>query len=105
VGFEVARTVGVEPPSGYITFHAKFDLALLLDLCWRVGADRSDARVRDLITYLREAQGPYGVWAYAPRPEASRWVTFDLLRSLSRVDATTDWLSLEPRTPFSAYPR
>lgn len=105
VGFEVARTVGVEPPSGYITFHAKFDLALLLDLCWRVGADRSDARVRDLITYLREAQGPYGVWAYAPRPEASRWVTFDLLRSLSRVDATTDWLSMEPRTPFSAYPR
>jgi hypothetical protein len=105
VGFEVARTVGVEPPSGYITFHAKFDLALLLDLCWRVGADRSDARVRDLVTYLREAQGPYGLWAYAPRPEASRWVTFDLLRSLSRVDATMDWLSVEPRTPFSAYPR
>jgi hypothetical protein len=105
VGFEVARIVGVEPPSGYLTFHAKFDLALILDLCWRVGADRSDERVVDLVTYLRDAQGRYGLWQYLPRPEASRWVSFDLLRSLSRLDDTTDWLSLEPRTPFTAYPR
>lgn len=105
IGFEVARLVGIEPPSGYITFHAKFDLALLLDLCWRVGADRSDERVVDLITYLRDAQGPYGLWTYVPKPAASRWVSFDILRSLSRVDTTTDWLSLEPRTPFTAYPR
>jgi hypothetical protein len=105
VGFEVARIVGVEPPSGYLTFHAKFDLALILDLCWRVGADRGDERVVDLVKYLREAQGPYGLWEYVLRPEASRWVSFDLLRSLSRLDDTTDWLSLEPRTPFTAYPR
>jgi hypothetical protein len=32
-------------------------------------------------------------------------VTFDLLRSLSRIDETGDWLSAEPRTPFQAYPR
>jgi hypothetical protein len=32
-------------------------------------------------------------------------VTFDLLRSLARLDETGDWLSLEPRTPFRAYPQ
>lgn len=105
IGFGVARVVGVEPPSGYITFFAKFDLALLLDLCWRVGADTNDSRVAEIVEFIRELQGSYGLWEYIPRPEASRWVTFDLLRSLSRLDSSKDWISLEPRTPFRAYPK
>jgi len=105
VGFGVARIIGVEPHRGYITYFARFDLALLLDLCWRIGANRSDARVAELVQFIRELQGPYGLWEYPPHPEASRWVTFDILRSLSRLDDTTNWLSLEPRTPFRAYPQ
>ena len=80
-------------------------MALILDLCWRVGADLGDERVAELVDYIKQAQGPYGLWDCIPRPEASRWVTFDLLRSLSHIDKATDWLSLEPRTPFTAYPR
>lgn len=105
VGFGVARIIGVEPQSGYITYFAKFDLALILDLCWRIGADWSDERVDELMKFIQELQGPYGLWEYTPRPEASRWITFDLLRSLSHLDNSTDWLSLEPRTPFRAYPK
>jgi hypothetical protein len=105
VGFEIARIVGVEAPSGFITFFAKYDLALILDLCWKVGADLGDERVAEIVEYIKQSQGPYGLWDYVPRPEASRWVTFDLLRSLSRLDKETDWLSLEPRTPFAAYLR
>ena len=105
VGFGVARIIGVEPHRGYITYFARFDLALVLDLCWRIGANRSDARVAELVQFIRELQGPYGLWEYSPHPEASRWVTFDILRSLSRLDDTTNWLSLEPRTPFKAYPQ
>ncbi len=105
IGFSVARIIGVEPHSGYITYFAKFDLALILDLCWRIGANQSDERVAELVDFIRGLQGPYGLWEYTPHPEASRWMTFDLLRSLSRLDDNTDWLSLEPRTPFKAYPR
>jgi len=105
VGFGVARIIGVEPHSGYLTYFAKFDLALILDLCWRIGANRSDERVAELVDFIRDLQGPYGLWEYMPHPEASRWVTFDILRSLSRLDETTDWLGLEPRTPFRAYPK
>jgi len=105
VGFSVARIIGVEPHSGYLTYFAKFDLALILDLCWRIGANRTDERVDELADFIQEIQGPYGLWEYTPHPEASRWVTFDILRSLSSLDETTDWLSLEPRTPFRAYPK
>jgi hypothetical protein len=105
VGFEVARTIGAEPQSGYITYFAKFDAGLVLDLCHRIGASRDDERVADFVSFIRKLQGPYGLWEYLPHPEASRWVTFDLLRSLSRLDNTTDWLSLEPRIPFKAYPK
>lgn len=104
VGFEVARTIGLEPVRGFFTFYARFDLALLLDLCWRVGATLEDRRVADLVAFVSGLCGPYGLWVYQPRPQASRWVTFDLTRSLSRLDIEGDWFGTEPRTPFQPYP-
>ena len=103
LGFEVARLIGVEPARGFLTFFARFDLAQILDLCWRTGATLEDERIAEMATYVRDLQGPYGLWEYMPRPQASRWVSFDLLRSLSRLDQEGDWLSWEPRTPFQAY--
>jgi hypothetical protein len=105
LGFEIARLIGVEPMRGFLTRYARFDLALVLDLCRRIGATPADARVGELVRFVREARGPYGLWEYLPHPQASRWVTFDLLRSLSRLDEGGEWVSLEPRTPFRAYPR
>ena len=105
VGFEVARLIGIEPARGWTTYFARFDLALMLDLCWRVGASLDDSRIRELADFILGLQGPYGLWEYERRPQASRWVTFDLLRSLSHLDETGNWLSLEPWTPFQAYKR
>jgi hypothetical protein len=107
LGFEVARITGAEPMRGFITLFARFDLAQILDLCWRVGADASDQRVADLVAFVRGLQGPYGLWEHAAHPQLSRWLTFDLLRSLRGLDerSADDWISMEPRTPFQAYPR
>jgi hypothetical protein len=103
LGFEVARLIGVEEARGTLTYFARHDLALLLDLCWRVGASTEDERVAATVQFVRQEQGPFGLWDYRPRPQASRWVTFDILRSLSHLDQAMDWVSLEPRTPFQAY--
>jgi len=105
LGFEVARTIGAEPTRGFTTFFARFDLGQVLDLCWRIGASREDDRVAELVASVEGLQGPHGLWEYPARPQATRWVTFDLLRSLSRLDASGDWVSVEPRTPFQAYPK
>jgi len=105
LGYEVARLVGVEPARGFLTYYARFDPALLLDLAARIGAGGEDQRVGDLARFIEGLQGPYGLWEYAARPQASRWLTYDLLRSLSRLDSSGNWISLEPRTPFQAYPR
>ncbi|MGC9348712.1 MAG: hypothetical protein ACP5JG_11280 [Anaerolineae bacterium] len=104
LGFEVARLIGAEPTRGFMTFYARFDLAQILDLCWRVGASLDDPRVAELVTFVEDLQSDYGLWDVEP-PQASRWVTFDLLRSLSRLDASGDWASQEPRTPFQTYPK
>ncbi len=106
LGFEVARLVGAEAARGFLTFYARFDLALILDLGWRVGADPHDARVADIIDFVQTLQGPYGLWDYTAQPQASRWITFDLLRSLSRLQEGNAgaWISIEPRTPFQTYP-
>jgi hypothetical protein len=104
LGYEVARLIGVEPLRGFLTFYARFDLALMLALCWRVGVSREDPRVDELVRFVEELQGPYGLWDYAPKPQASRWLSFDLLRSLSRLDVEGGWIGLEPRTPFQPYP-
>ena len=103
VGWEVAKLLGIEPCSGYLTYFAKFDSAMILDLCWRIGADGDDPRVRDFIEFIRSLRGRFGLWTYGSKPSVSRWVTFDILRSLSRISRSTDWISHEPRTPFRAY--
>jgi hypothetical protein len=105
LGFEVARLIGAEESRGFLTFYARFDIAQVLDLCWRIGASLEDLRVAALVKDVKDIQGPYGLWEYQPKPQASRWVTFDLLRSLSRLTSDTDWITTEPPTPFSTYPR
>ncbi len=107
LGFEAARTIGVEPARGFLTTFARFDPAQMLDLCWRVGASMEDERVRSMVEFVRGLQGQYGLWEYAAQPQASRWLTFDLLRSLTRLEGSAGdgWFSLEPRTPFQPYPR
>jgi hypothetical protein len=103
-GFEVARIIGAEPARGLFTYFARFDVALLLDLCWRIGASFEDDRVSNLVAFAKKEQGSYGMWEYRSRPQAGRWITFDVLRSLSSLDHVSDWITLEPRTPFQSYP-
>jgi hypothetical protein len=105
LGFVVARRIGLESSYGRITYFAKFDLAHILDLVWRVGASVEDKRILEIINYLRKIQGEYGLWEYKNDPKATRWITYDILRSLSCLDDSSNWISLEPQTPFEAYPR
>jgi hypothetical protein len=105
LGFEIARLVSAERWRGLLTFFARFDPALVLSLCSQVGAATDDPRVASVLDFVLSLQGSYGMWQYAAHPEVSRWVTYDLLRSLSRLGEQGDWLSLEPRTPFTPYPQ
>ena len=70
MGFEVVRLIGAEQTRGFTTFYARFDLALLLDLCWRVGASLDDARIAEVVDFVLGLQGEYGLWDHA-RPQAS----------------------------------
>lgn len=103
LGFDVARLVGAEPCTGLITYHARFDVAHILRLVTATEASTSDPRVSDLVGFVRDQQGDYGLWEYV-RPQASRWVTYDVLRSLRLVLSESDWVNIEPRTPFQPYP-
>jgi hypothetical protein len=103
LGFEMARLLGTEHIGGIFTHYARFDLAQILSLSWRVGASAADERIEDLISSVRKMQGSQGLWRYIPSPHLSRWVTFDIIRSLSKLDRETEWVSSEPRTPFRAY--
>ncbi|MFX1389299.1 MAG: hypothetical protein ACFE9Z_04455 [Promethearchaeota archaeon] len=104
LGFMIARLIGLEKSMGRITYMAKFDIAHILNLCWRVGASEDDNRIKDLIEFVKLEQGKYGLWEYLKHPQASRWLTFDLLRSLSHIHENVIWFSDEPSTPFQAYP-
>jgi hypothetical protein len=105
LGYEVARLVGAEVPRGMFTFFARFDLALILDLCSRAVATPDDPRVADLLAFVSSLRGEYGLWQYPNRPQVSRWLTFDLTRSISHLDGDVDWVGMEPRTPFKPYPK
>lgn len=105
LGFEVARTLGAEETRGFITYYGRLDPALILDLCWRIGADSGDSRVEGLLRFISSLRQPNGGILYEPKPQVSRWVSFDLLRSLSRIQSDTGWITMEPTTPFQEYPK
>jgi hypothetical protein len=105
IGTEVARLAGAEKPRGFITYFARFDLALILDLCARTGISRDDVRLSDLLAFITGLQGEFGLWDYREQPQVSRWLTFDILRSMSRLEAEPGWIGSEPRTPFRPYPK
>ncbi|MFX0012660.1 MAG: hypothetical protein ACFE9R_20285, partial [Candidatus Hermodarchaeota archaeon] len=103
LGFMVARIIGLEKSIGLITYMAKFDIAHTLDLCQRVGANQDDERISDLIEFIKNEQGEYGLWENSRYPQVTRWLTFDLLRTLSKIENNENWISFEPKTPFKAY--
>ncbi len=105
LGCEVARMLGAERWRGFFTLFARFDLALILDLCWRIGAHSADPRVAEVAEFVGSLRGLYGAWEYPSAPQIARWVTFDIARSLSRVADSGAWVGREPRTPFRAYPK
>ena len=105
LGFTIARLLGLEKSIGQITFMAKFDIAHILNLCWRIGATQDDDRVFNFIEFVKSEQGEFGLWDYIAHPQATRWLTFDLLRSLSNINKNVEWISNEPRTPFQSYPK
>ena len=105
LGFNLARHLGFEKSIGMITYMAKFDIAHLLNLCWRIGASKEDPRVTGFIEFVLNEKGKYGIWTYLSYPLVSRWLTYDLLYSLSLLENKVEWVSLEPPTPFRAYPK
>ena len=105
VGYDVARIIGAEKASGFFTYYAHFDLAQVLDLCWRIGASSEDPKVADIIEFIHKLQGQYGLWTYNKRPHASRWITYSILNSLRNINDEVDWINIDPRTPFQPYPK
>jgi len=105
LGFVISRLIGLEESRGWRTYYPKMDTAYILNLCWKIGASLDDERISELFNFVKNEQGEYGMWECSLHPQASRWLTFDLLRSFSNLKESTDWISTEPRTPFQGYPK
>jgi hypothetical protein len=105
LGFDTARLAGAEPVSGFFTYYRNYDLALILDLCWRVEISIEDERVRTILDRVISKRNAFGLWSYPDHPQAARWVSFDLSRSIYRLSGGNGWTGSEPRTPFHTYPR
>jgi hypothetical protein len=103
LGLETARMIGIEPSRGFLTYFARFDLALVLKICADMGATREDERVGSLADFLLSLRNRYGLWENDHYPQATRWITYSILSSLRKIGAEGDWLPMRPRTPFRAY--
>ena len=103
LGFVISRLIGLEESRGWRTYYPKMDAAHVINLCWKIGASLEDERISELVDFVKDQQGEYGLWECSLHPQASRWLTFDLLRSFSHLEESTDWISTEPRTPFQEY--
>lgn len=104
IGWELSRLVGLERAMGNVTFYVTHDLVFVLDLASRCGVSPDDRRVRDLVAYLEDLRGPYGLWEHPAHPQLSRWLTFDVECSLRRL-VDGDWVGIEEPASFTPYRR
>jgi len=101
LGTEVARLAGTDEVRGFITSYARFDLAFVLEFASRIGASFDDPRVADLATFLEGYRGDGGLWGHPERPDLTRWLSFQILTSMRRLEKG-DWAGAAPRLPFRA---
>ena len=103
IGFEVSRIVGFERTSGTLTYYAKLDLLLTLDLSWRIGVSKEDRRIASIIHFLKTSITKFELLTYLPNQQASRWITFDFKRSLKYLKIDNEWLDKDFKVPFQRY--
>jgi hypothetical protein len=99
LGSEVERLTGTGVVPGFITAYARFDLGFVLELATRAGAGPDDPRAAAIDAFLESKRGPAGLWEHPTRPDLSRWLTFDLLLNLRRLESG-DWSGTAPSLPF-----
>jgi hypothetical protein len=65
-----------------------------------------DDRLAELVAFVEGLRGPFGLVAHPAHPELSRWLTFDLDASLSRLRRAGDggWVGSDLRRRFRPYP-
>lgn len=104
LGTEISRMHGRERAAGFISHHARFDLAFVLDLASRTGISSADARIGDLTAFLRGLRGAGGLWEHPSHPDLGRWLTLSLSVSLRRLDRALargdSWAGEGPRLAF-----
>ncbi|MFW9930224.1 MAG: hypothetical protein ACFFD1_12590 [Candidatus Thorarchaeota archaeon] len=103
LGFEVARIMGFETIGGTLTYFAKLDQALTLDLCWRIGVSSDDKRLKNILSFIENEMNEFNLIQYFSKPQATRWINFDILRSITNLKMIKEWVSKEPTTPFTRY--
>jgi hypothetical protein len=103
IGLEVARLVGIKQYHGMLTRFTRYDLALVLSLCNLIGADKNDKRVKELTDFFHKLRGTYGLWVNDSIPQATHWISFDILRSLMGIDKNENWINFRPSLPFREY--
>lgn len=103
LGYELAKLTGHEKNSGLLTFHYEHDLAFILNLCWRANVSKTDPNITGIIKTVQKCRMDNGLWNYTQSNQVSRFLTFDLLRSLTNLTENDDWISIEPKTPFWKY--
>jgi hypothetical protein len=105
LGFETARGIGAEKTKGFFTFFARSDPGSLLEISLKAGVSRSEPRVEKLIGFVYAERTGSGLWRYQKMPQVSRWVTYQLLKTLKIFTDDGDLYGDEPPTPFTNYPR
>ena len=103
LGFNLARILGFEPIKGLFTFFAKFDPLLSLMLAKKIGADLNDERVVKLYGFIKSALNENNLFEYKSRPQASRWISYGILKTLKDFPQDTGWQSNQFTTPFRTY--
>ncbi|EAE2781366.1 hypothetical protein E1X98_00200 [Listeria monocytogenes] len=102
-GINIARYIGVEPSSGYFSYFAQHDLALVISLIAKIGGSLDDERIADILNKVISFQNSFGLWEYEESSLVTHWLTNDLMFSIKMIDHNESWVNMKPELPLSNY--
>lgn len=103
MGLNIARCLGIEKSSGFFSYFAGHDIALVLSIISKVGVGLQDSRVKAIVDTVKSFQNEFGLIEYEKSPIVTQWLTYDVSAYLDNISYGDTWINKTPDYALRSY--
>lgn len=103
MGLNIARCLGIEKSTGFFSYFAEHDIALILSIISKTGVSIQDSRVKGIVDTVKSFQNEFGLIEYEKSPIVTQWLTYDVSIYLDEISHGDTWINKIPDYALKSY--